>query len=101
MKLLDCFGRMDVLIDDVAASPMAGRSVEPRGQLDSQVNYNLKSVFLTFKHVLPIMETTGRRCHRQTRSTSGLRWTARASRLRHDEGRRHPVLARRRRAICR
>ncbi len=39
------------------------------------MNYNLKSVFLACKHVLPIMERQGGGAIVNLASTSGLRWT--------------------------
>ena len=67
---------------------------------DAQLDYNLKSVFLTCKHVLPIMEQQGGGAIVNLASTSGTRWTGSAqigyATL---EGRGDPVLARHRRAI--
>ncbi len=66
-----------------------------------QVDYNLKSVFLTLKHVLPVMEAAEARRHRQhgleLRPALDRRG---AGRLRRDQGRRHPDVARGRGAIC-
>jgi NAD(P)-dependent dehydrogenase (short-subunit alcohol dehydrogenase family) len=45
---------------------------------DAQVDYNLKSVFLTCKHVLPVMERQKSGAIVNTASTSGLRWTGAA-----------------------
>ncbi len=45
---------------------------------DSQVDANLKSVFLTLKHVLPIMEKQKSGVVVNIASTSGLRWTGSA-----------------------
>jgi NAD(P)-dependent dehydrogenase (short-subunit alcohol dehydrogenase family) len=45
---------------------------------DSQVDSNLKSVFLTCKHVLPIMEAQGSGVIVNLASTSGIRWTGSA-----------------------
>ena len=45
---------------------------------DAQMDYNLKSVFLTCKHVLPIMEAQGSGAIVNTASTSGIRFTGSA-----------------------
>src|SRR5450631_3626148 len=50
------FGRIDVLVNNVGGSA-AGGPVEMAEEVwDAQVDSNLKSVFLTCKHVLPVME---------------------------------------------
>jgi hypothetical protein len=45
---------------------------------DAQVDFNLKSVFLGCKHVLPVMERQGGGAIVNIASTSGLRWTGAA-----------------------
>jgi len=45
---------------------------------DSQVDSNLKSVFLTLKHVLPVMDKQKSGAIVNIASTSGLRWTGSA-----------------------
>ena len=45
---------------------------------DAQVDHNLKSVFLTLKYVLPVMEKQGTGAIVNVASTSGLRWTGAA-----------------------
>ena len=45
---------------------------------DTQIDVNLKSVFLTCKHVLPIMEAQGGGAIVNVASTSGIRWTGSA-----------------------
>jgi NAD(P)-dependent dehydrogenase (short-subunit alcohol dehydrogenase family) len=45
---------------------------------DAQVDHNLKSVFLTCKHVLPHMVTQGSGAIVNIASTSGTRWTGAA-----------------------
>jgi NAD(P)-dependent dehydrogenase (short-subunit alcohol dehydrogenase family) len=45
---------------------------------DAQVDFNLKSVFLACKHVLPVMERQGSGVIVNVASTSGLRWTGAA-----------------------
>ena len=72
------FGRIDVLVNNVGGSA-AGGPVEMTEEVwDAQVDSNLKSVFLTCKHVLPVMEKQGAGAIVNTASTSGLRWTGAA-----------------------
>ena len=77
----DCharFGRIDVLVNNVGGSA-AGGPVEMSEEVwDTQVDFNLKSVFLTCKHVLPIMEAQGSGAIVNLASTSGIRWTGSA-----------------------
>jgi len=54
------FGRIDVLVNNVGGSAAGGPVEMAEDVWDAQVDYNLKSVFLTLKHVLPIMEKQGK-----------------------------------------
>jgi NAD(P)-dependent dehydrogenase (short-subunit alcohol dehydrogenase family) len=75
---LDHFGRIDVLVNNVGGSA-AGGPVEMSEEVwDAQVDSNLKSVFLTLKHVLPVMEKQKSGTIVNIASTSGLRWTGAA-----------------------
>ena len=79
-------GGQNELIDELAAiNPnlavllIGGGPVEmPEEVWDSQVDFNLKSVFLTCKHVLPTMTAQRRGAIVNIASTSGLRWTGSA-----------------------
>src|SRR5262249_35941695 len=53
---LDRFGRIDVLVNNVGGSAHGGPVELSEDAWDAQVDSNLKSVFLTLKHVLPVME---------------------------------------------
>ena len=69
------FGRIDVLVNNVGGSA-AGGPVEMAEEVwDAQVDCNLKSVFLTCKHVLPVMEKQKAGSIVNVASTSGLRFT--------------------------
>ena len=71
-------GRIDVLVNNVGGSA-AGGPVEMAEEVwDLQVDTNLKSVFLTLKHVLPVMERQGQGAVVNLASTSGIRWTGAA-----------------------
>ena len=72
------WGRIDVLVNNVGGSAPGG-PVEMSEQVwDAQVDFNLKSVFLACKHVLPVMEKQGSGVIINVASTSGLRWTGAA-----------------------
>ena len=72
------FGRIDVLVNNVGGSAAGGPVELSEEAFDAQLDYNLKSVFLTCKHVLPIMEKQGGGSIINLASTSGLRWTGSA-----------------------
>ncbi len=72
------FGRVDVLINNVGGSAHGGPVELSEEVWDAQVDANLKSIFLTCKHVLPAMERQGRGAIINVASTSGLRWTGSA-----------------------
>ena len=72
------FGRIDILVNNVGGSAAGGPVDRSEEVGDSQVDSNLKSVFLTSKHVLPIMEAQGAGNIINIASTSGIRWTGSA-----------------------
>ncbi|MFY9755406.1 MAG: SDR family oxidoreductase [Pseudolabrys sp.] len=72
------FGRIDVLVNNVGGSAAGGPAEMSEDVWDAQVDYNLKSVFLTLKHVLPVMEQQKSGAIVNIASTSGLRWTGSA-----------------------
>src|ERR1044072_7201337 len=69
------YGRVDILVNNVGGSAAGGPVELSEEAFDSQLNYNLKSVFLACKHVIPIMEKQGGGAIVNLASTSGLRWT--------------------------
>jgi NAD(P)-dependent dehydrogenase (short-subunit alcohol dehydrogenase family) len=72
------FGRVDILVNNVGGSAHGGPVEMSEEVWDAQVDYNLKSVFLTLKHVLPIMEQQECGAVVNVASSSGLRWTGAA-----------------------
>jgi NAD(P)-dependent dehydrogenase (short-subunit alcohol dehydrogenase family) len=75
---LDAFGGIDVLVNNVGGSAPGGPVEMAEDVWDTQVDVNLKSVFLTCKHVLPAMLLRGSGAIVNIASTSGLRWTGSA-----------------------
>ncbi|QNN56886.1 SDR family oxidoreductase [Diaphorobacter ruginosibacter] len=71
-------GRIDILVNNVGGSAKGGPVEMEESVWDAQVDYNLKSVFLTCKHVLPFMEAQGAGSIVNISSTSGMRWTGAA-----------------------
>src|SRR5215475_10190213 len=80
-ETLDClaaYGRIDILVNNVGGSAAGGPVELSEEAWDGQMTYNLKSVFLACKHVLPLMEKQGGGAIVNLASTSGLRWTGSA-----------------------
>jgi NAD(P)-dependent dehydrogenase (short-subunit alcohol dehydrogenase family) len=75
---LAAFGRIDILVNNVGGSAAGGPVELSEEAFDAQLDHNLKSVFLTCKHVLPVMERQGGGAIVNVASTSGLRWTGSA-----------------------
>ncbi|MBS7811690.1 SDR family NAD(P)-dependent oxidoreductase [Roseococcus pinisoli] len=72
------FGRIDILVNNVGGSAAGGPVEMPEEVWDVQIDTNLKSVFLTCKHVIPIMEAQGGGAIVNLASTSGIRFTGSA-----------------------
>jgi NAD(P)-dependent dehydrogenase (short-subunit alcohol dehydrogenase family) len=72
------FGRVDVLVNNVGGSAKGGAVALSEDEWDRQMDFNLKSVFLGCKHVIPVMQQAGGGSIVNTASTSGLRWTGAA-----------------------
>ncbi|MCD1619332.1 SDR family oxidoreductase [Salipiger manganoxidans] len=72
------FGRVDVLVNNVGGSAKGGAVDLSEADWDRQMDFNLKSVFLTCKAVLPHMVAQGGGAIVNTSSTSGTRWTGAA-----------------------
>jgi NAD(P)-dependent dehydrogenase (short-subunit alcohol dehydrogenase family) len=75
---MEAFGRIDVLVNNVGGSAPGGPVEMDEDVFDAQVAFNLKSVFLTCKQVLPIMERQRAGAIVNVSSTSGLRWSGSA-----------------------
>ncbi len=82
------FGRIDVLVNNVGGSAKGGPVEMSEAVFDAQIDHNLKSVFLTCKHVIPHMlaqrEAMLDKAFEASfaivniASTSGTRWTGSA-----------------------
>jgi NAD(P)-dependent dehydrogenase (short-subunit alcohol dehydrogenase family) len=71
-------GRIDILVNNVGGSAKGGPIEMSEEVWDAQVDFNLKSVFLTCKHTLPNMLRQGGGAIVNISSTSGIRWTGSA-----------------------
>lgn len=75
---IEKFGRIDILVNNVGGSAAGGPVEMSEEVFDAQIDLNLKSVFLTCKHVLPHMEAQGGGAIVNLASTSAIRWTGSA-----------------------
>lgn len=75
---LEAFGTIDLLVNNVGGSAAGGPVEMTEAVWDTQIDVNLKSVFLTCKHVLPTMLAKRSGAIVNIASTSGLRWTGSA-----------------------
>jgi NAD(P)-dependent dehydrogenase (short-subunit alcohol dehydrogenase family) len=77
-KLVDAcikkFGRIDVLVNNVGLSMKGGPADMSEEVWDSQMDVNLKSVYLCCNRVLPIMEKQGKGAVVNISSVAGLRY---------------------------
>lgn len=69
------FGRVDVLVNNVGGSRPGGPVELSEEDWENQLRYNLTSVFLGCKHVIPHMQQQGGGSIVNTASASGLRFT--------------------------
>jgi NAD(P)-dependent dehydrogenase (short-subunit alcohol dehydrogenase family) len=72
------FGRVDILVNNVGGSAKGGAVALSEEAWDRNIDFNLKTVFLACKYVIPVMEAAGGGAIVNTASTSGLRWTGAA-----------------------
>jgi NAD(P)-dependent dehydrogenase (short-subunit alcohol dehydrogenase family) len=71
-------GRVDILVNNVGGSRPGGPAELSPEDWQAQLDYNLTSVYLTCRHVIPVMREQGGGAIVNTASTSGLRWTGSA-----------------------
>jgi NAD(P)-dependent dehydrogenase (short-subunit alcohol dehydrogenase family) len=69
------YGRIDVLVNNVGGSAPGGPAEMSEEVWETQIDSNLTSVFLTCKHVLPVMEKQKSGSIVNIASTSGIRFT--------------------------
>jgi NAD(P)-dependent dehydrogenase (short-subunit alcohol dehydrogenase family) len=69
------FGRIDILLNNVGGSASGGAAEMSEEAFDKQIDYNLKSVFLSCRHVIPVMAEQGGGAIVNTSSSSGVRFT--------------------------
>lgn len=74
----DAWGRVDILVNNVGGSRKGGPVGLDEAAWDSQIDFNLKSVYLGCRHVLPLMDAQGGGAIVNIASTSGIRWTGSA-----------------------
>ncbi len=74
-RCLDRFGRIDVLHNNVGIVELGGPVELSEEAWDRVAAVNLKSMFLTCKHVLPVMERQGGGAIVNISSVSGIRWS--------------------------
>jgi hypothetical protein len=72
------FGTVDILVNNVGGSAKGGAIELTEEAWQKQIDFNLTSVFLSCKHVLPIMVAKKKGAIINTASTSGIRWTGSA-----------------------
>jgi NAD(P)-dependent dehydrogenase (short-subunit alcohol dehydrogenase family) len=72
------YGRVNVLLNNIGGSAAGGAVALTEAAWDRQIEFNLKSVFLACKYVIPEMERQGGGAIVNTASASGLRWTGAA-----------------------
>ncbi|KAB8416397.1 hypothetical protein FH972_024916 [Carpinus fangiana] len=71
---MDHHGRIDILVNNVGRSEKGGPATMEPATWDAQVDINLKSVYLTCHHVLPIMESQGKGSIVSVSSIAGMRY---------------------------
>ncbi len=75
---IDRFGSVDILVNNVGGSAKGGPTDLDEKDWDRQMDFNLKSVYLACRSVLPHMAAQGSGAIVNTSSTSGTRYTGSA-----------------------
>lgn len=78
LACVEAFGTVDILVNNVGGSMKGGPVQLDEAGWDRQIDYNLKSVYLGCRHVLPLMAERGSGAIVNISSTSGIRWTGSA-----------------------
>lgn len=73
--VMDRWGRVDVLHNNVGILAVGGPVELDEADWDRVNDVNIKSMFLTCKHVLPVMETQGTGAIVNVASIAGIRWS--------------------------
>lgn len=68
------FGRIDILHNNVGMAYLGGPVEMSESDWDKSVDLNLKSLFITCKHVLPVMEAQGGGAIVNISSIASIRW---------------------------
>ena len=68
-------GNIDILVNNVGGSAAGGAAEMSEEVFDRQIDYNLKSVFLSCRHVIPVMVEQNGGSIVNTSSSSGIRFT--------------------------
>ncbi len=68
-------GNIDILLNNVGGSAAGGAAEMSEEVFDKQIDYNLKSVFLSCRHVIPVMVGQNGGAIVNTSSSSGIRFT--------------------------
>lgn len=75
---LDRYAGIDILVNNVGGPLPGGPVALSEANFDAQLDLNLKSVFLTCKHVIPVMEQKGSGSIVNIASISGIRFSGAA-----------------------
>ena len=75
---LDRYGKIDILVNNVGGPAPGGPVSMSEASFDAQIDLNLKSVFLTCKYVIPVMEQKGAGSIVNIASISGIRFSGAA-----------------------
>jgi NAD(P)-dependent dehydrogenase (short-subunit alcohol dehydrogenase family) len=70
---VDRFKRIDILVNNVGGSEPGNPVTMPEEAWDRQIDFNIKTVFLGCKYVLPLMEAQGKGAIVNISSVAGLR----------------------------